>query len=655
MNSGLIPVTAQWALWGKEAHDAGYRLLECSDGAVRGEAFVEVLTRYSPGTLDRLPQVTVSWLPDPAQRNYVAIAVHDTENGRYDAGGRPIVFTRYFCVPHEEVAAGAVSYYAMYQEFGRYRLGVNGPAVIRAELPASPAMAGPAAGAPPGGLAIRIAALLLTGQPVCVLGADRAGLDTRLRFLDEVMSLLPYGMRSRMSASTWASSTFQEHKLRLFFSAAPRRAGDHMVTWGEPGSGRIGHRYADDYLSWLLDGVPDPVALLAGVSEPMGFGQVEIAMMLERLHVSYTEPGIPAPAIPAPGIGAPAIPAPAPAVARVKAAHPAGPATPDAAAGGPDPAQDMSVPDILVSCARRLLGGNPNFLQSDLERLAAFAAGPVSADDRARYQEIITCHRLFRADLRIRKPLQQELYRLLLQVAFRRPLDYADYRAVHTCAGQSDNRPLHRALLQAINPARQPDPRVQLLGLSALGERYLRLTLREKQLPPGLLIEAAASRELTLPHARIVCDIAVSDLAQRSRTVDRRALWDALVQHGYLAPVLAELYPDQPDYQTEQLYSLLCVTFGAKLEPQAVREVLGNPVSAPTMPLFAAVLSMVDPGDAPLAERAYTRAIIAKGHFAGRVREQLLALLPPSDHFGAEPGQPSRRFVTWRQGRGPGH
>jgi hypothetical protein len=133
--------------------------------------------------------------------------------------------------------------------------------------------------------------------------------------------------------------------------------------------------------------------------------------------------------------------------------------------------------------------------------------------------------------------------------------------------------------------------------------------------------------------------------------VDRKALWDALVQHGYLAPILAELYPDRPDYQAEQLHSLLCVTFGAKLEPRVVREVLGNPVSAPTMPLFAAVLSMVDPGDAPLAERAYTRAIIAKGHFAGRVREQLLALLPPGDHFGAEPAQPPRRFVTWR----PGH
>jgi len=640
MNGEMFPVTAEWALWGKESHDAGYRLLECSDGAVRGEAFIEVLTRYSPGTLEKLPQVTVSWLPDAAQRNYVAVAIHDTEQGRYDAGGRPIVFTRYFCVPQEELAAGAVSYDAMYQEFGRYRLGAHGPEVIKAELAGSP---GPAPGGQPSGLAIRVAALLLTGQPVCILGADRAGLDTRLRFLDEVMSLLPYGMRSRMSASTWASSTFSEHKLRLFFSAARRRAGDHVVTWGQPDTARIGHRYADDYRSWLLGGVPDPVTLLAGISEPMGFGQAEIAMMLERLHVSYTEP--PAVALPAP------MPAPA--------GHPATPAqespaeaSPAAPARAPDPARAMSVPEILVSCAHRLLGGNPNFLQSDLDRLEALAAEPAGAADRAHYQQIIARHRLFRADMRIRKPLQAQLYRLLLQVAFRRPLDYADYCAVHTCAGQRDDQPLHRSLLLAINPARQPDLRVQLLGLNALGERELRHTLRDKQLPPGSLISAAVSRELTVPHARIVCDIAVSDLYRRIGTVDRKALWDALVQHGYLAATFAELYPDQPDHQADQLHRLLCVTFGAKLEPEVIREVLGHPRAAPTVPLFAAVLAMADPGDVPLAERTFTRGIIGKGHFPGRVREQLLALLPPGDHLGAGPDRAPRRLIPWRPGHG---
>ena len=303
MNSGTVPVTADWALWGKESHDAGYRLLEYSDGPVPGDTFVEVLNRYSPGTLEDLPQVTVSWLRDHAQRNYVAIAIHDTEHGRYDAGGRQIVFTRYFCVRYEELAAGAVSYHSMYRELGKSRLGVNSRSRIKAELPRfSAAPAGPAPralaaapqpGTPASGLAIRVAALLLTGQPVCILGANRIALDMRLRFLDEVMSLLPYGMRSRLSASTWVSSTFQEHKLRLFFASARRQADDHVVTWDRPDPAPIRHRYADDYLSWLINGVHEPAALLAGVNEQMGFGQADIAMMLERLHVSYSEPPAP--------------------------------------------------------------------------------------------------------------------------------------------------------------------------------------------------------------------------------------------------------------------------------------------------------------------------------------------------------------------------
>ena len=90
--------------------------------------------------------------------------------------------------------------------------------------------------APDDELAARTAALLLTGNPVCILDADRVSLTDRLEFIDSVMSLLPYGMWSRMSASTWTSSTYQGHKFRLFFSNAPRQINeqDHVVIWGHP-------------------------------------------------------------------------------------------------------------------------------------------------------------------------------------------------------------------------------------------------------------------------------------------------------------------------------------------------------------------------------------------------------------------------------------
>jgi hypothetical protein len=60
--------------------------------------------------------------------------------------------------------------------------------------------------------AMRTAALVLTRRPVCVLGAREASVDDRLQFIDTVMAMLPYGIRTRMSAATWTRATFRGHK-----------------------------------------------------------------------------------------------------------------------------------------------------------------------------------------------------------------------------------------------------------------------------------------------------------------------------------------------------------------------------------------------------------------------------------------------------------
>src|SRR6516225_8273085 len=98
-----VTVAAEWAFWGKTASDRGYRLLSCSEGTLKPDEFTELLTRYSPGTLDRLPQVAISWSPQGDQ-SFLGIAIHDrAEQGFYDAEGREIVFTRYFCVPYRDL------------------------------------------------------------------------------------------------------------------------------------------------------------------------------------------------------------------------------------------------------------------------------------------------------------------------------------------------------------------------------------------------------------------------------------------------------------------------------------------------------------------------------------------------------------------------
>ena len=71
---------------------------------------------------------------------------------------------------------------------------------------------------------------------MCIIDANAVDMHDRLRLIDGVMGLLPYGLRSRMSASTWTTSTHQRHKFRLFFSNSPRvsfdsKERDHVLSW----------------------------------------------------------------------------------------------------------------------------------------------------------------------------------------------------------------------------------------------------------------------------------------------------------------------------------------------------------------------------------------------------------------------------------------
>lgn len=68
-----------------------------------------------------------------------------------------------------------------------------------------------------------VAALLLDGTPVALVprsGADVPGTAERVRILDAVCSLLPYGCRVWLSAATWTGRS--DHELMLVFAPAAR-------------------------------------------------------------------------------------------------------------------------------------------------------------------------------------------------------------------------------------------------------------------------------------------------------------------------------------------------------------------------------------------------------------------------------------------------
>ena len=165
---GTVSVTAQWARWGMDpGQHAGYHLLACSRGRIAPRNFEEILARFSPGSLDTLPQVTVSFVRgEEADNRYLGMSIHEAELGGRDRLGQDVTVTRYFCLPYQEAASGAPSYLAMYEALRDVRAPAADVSPHRVELAAT------AAGAAVDLERVApVAALLLTGNPVCIVGA----------------------------------------------------------------------------------------------------------------------------------------------------------------------------------------------------------------------------------------------------------------------------------------------------------------------------------------------------------------------------------------------------------------------------------------------------------------------------------------------------
>jgi hypothetical protein len=245
--------------------------------------FADAINRFQLGAAAKLPQVSVSYarLRKQPGAGYLALAIDEFAAGgqrvRNDHKGRPITYTSYFCLPYRLLAERAVSYQSLYRALCEVALPSAGgpPLRVTLRLPAAPALIFDP-------LAMRVAPLLLTGRPVCVLGAEDTSINERLRFIDAVMNLLPYGLRAGMTAATWTRATHGAHPFRLFFSSAPRLSSqnDHLVTWGEPDQVALPSGPVGDYHDWLVATV-GPLARLATVTTEIKFGPAAVLQVLE--------------------------------------------------------------------------------------------------------------------------------------------------------------------------------------------------------------------------------------------------------------------------------------------------------------------------------------------------------------------------------------
>jgi hypothetical protein len=594
MNNYAARVTAEWAIKSKEPHDTEYRLLDASRGALSRDNFDRALERYSPGTPQDLPQVTINWLPDSATgRTYVGLAIYKRPDVVvYDAASREFVRISYFCVDFDELAPTALSYYSMYKGFRELALpSANGSPIVR-ELPiVQPETL-------PRPLALQAAALLLTDQNVCILGADHVSLDGRLRFIDEVVSLLPYGMRARLSTSTWVSSTYTTHKIRLFFARSQRGSEhDFVLDWSKDYSWSREYYVVNCYLDWLRMDIPGRIALLSQDKAQIGFSWSQVEPMLVRYGVIPTQ--------------------------QQQLLVPA------------EPEKGPAVEDMLKSCASLLDSAQPDRAWDNVQWLRR-KIGQTTEAERQSFQQIIKENRLLREDVRS-KSLRSALYEVLLRLAFSDPLSYEAYCAVEECVGERDGCPIHPPLAAALDKLRPSNLTVELLVLNAIGSHALQESLRRKPIAPGPLISMAASSSIDERHGQIVCGIALDYLEERSGYFDKSVLMAAFQPYSYLGSAMRRVYNGDPEEQRRQLIRVLRIVYGQQIDQEAITDVLDSPIRAPSRALWAAVLSEIGATDTEHAVWSLASGLVKGGGFddeqflLGRLHENHATQPPAAD------------------------
>ncbi|HXL88553.1 MAG TPA: hypothetical protein VN969_06135 [Streptosporangiaceae bacterium] len=577
----------EWAWQGKAPEDRGYRLLSSSTGDISARNFEEILDRFAPGTLDKLPEVTVSYVPGADSAGYISMAFHE-EPGGLDRLGRDVTFTRFFCVPYRRLAAGAVRYLAMYEGFERIRLPDAAAPPFNAELSRSVAtIPGAAARALP------VAELLLTGNPVCIVDAESTTTFERLSFIDTVMSLLPYGMRAEMAAATWAKSTYRLHKFRLFFSESPRRTADsgledHLVRWGPDAMAitrarvtRVPAEFAAEYREWLqqlLDG-PSVITDLAQETTARVFKAADIDQMLDAIHAKQQKRWWSRPpkrreiAVREDMALAPA-PVRRPDPERAKAVRR------DVIEGAIN-----AIASILNHPARDAADVQPYL---DLMREELGRGEQLSGEARERYRARIEHYRLLGDHLPIAKDKKAAgFYRVLLRVIFGEKISYLDYCEVEEMlSGKAPGKPLVQAIDEMLGADHDADPRVLFIVRCLLSKgRH-----QKSGFGPMQLLGIVTNLELRADHAELLWAATISALEESRPAEIEQAVLPLLRERGFLALELQARAPMDLAYQVNALIALLRVVYRNKVDRDDILDIFtGSRRHYPTVALLLAV------------------------------------------------------------------
>jgi hypothetical protein len=589
---GKVTVPVEWAWQGKAPGDRGYRLLAHSTGDISAGNFAEILDRFVPGTLERLPQITVSYVPGGDSSGYLSMAFHEEAAGSLDRLGRDVTFTRFFCMPYRQLANGAVSYRAICQAFERRRLPDAPDAPFEVELSCPPAtIPGDAARALP------VIELLLTGNPVCILEAEATSMAERLAYIDTVMSLLPYGMRAEMAAATWTSRTYRKHRYRLFFSDTPRGAAesgfdDHLVRWRpdqmvitRASKTKVPGELGAEYRQWLqhvLEG-PSITTELAQDTTARAFKADDVGQILDEILEKRKRSWIRLQKRRDVVTREIATRRDETLVAEVqREPWPAKGASPD------------PVENLLEGISRNLNSsakGTQNILPYQNELQGALNRAWPSDESRALYRARIVSGSLLRDDLPIAKDKKAGFYRILLRAAFGEAISYLDYceieRMLH---GAVPDKPLLQAIDELISEDFQPDVRALFLVHYHLHKgKY-----QKSRFGPANFLEIAAHPDLREDHARLIWDVTIGAVRNaRSAEIELHIL-PFLQRRGFLASELQQCIPADLDFQVSALKDLLEAVYRGRVHSNALPDILsGARGRYPTLALLLALCELI--------------------------------------------------------------
>jgi hypothetical protein len=263
---------------------------------------------------------------------------------------------------------------------------------------------------------------------------------------------------------------------------------------------------------------------------------------------------------------------------------------------------------LLATLVDKMMSPYSTFPDNTVANLAAYRDNALSDDQRREVQEFITEHRLLRRKPPVKNARRIELYQTLLHLAFESPLDYLGYCQLEESLGIAPGKQMQRPLAEAIDVREIRDPAVAILVLSNVGTNSLERSINEQNNIAELL-SSATDPQLYAAHAQVVYQAALHYLERHASRLDEHMLRTELNRHSYLAPTLLRLGPGKFDYQFNELRKVLRLAYRDGLDEPAIRHILGDGSVAPTIALFAAILTMVPPEDASRIDRELARRL----------------------------------------------